>query len=266
MRFETTENLQIYHHEINKYSQLTKEEEFELATRIQNSIGPSTTKVVKGRTVTVIPEPTDTEALHQLVQANLKFVVQQANRFIGQNVPIADLIMAGNLGMMEAAKRFDPAKGVRFITFAARYLQKYLNGEVDDTSKIVRIPKNQSYELYKKRKSGEDVNTRTVEIDKPISSDTENTLGDLILKTDPEIFAEMDTEETNTQVQVLMSILTEQEQQIVKLRFGFTGEDDLSNKEIAEKLNLPLPVVGRTMRTAYTKMRAKNLQLEKAGV
>jgi RNA polymerase primary sigma factor len=251
----------MYHHDISKYRQLTKEEETELGNRIQASIGPSSEKIVRGRTVTVRPDPTDTAALQELVQANLKFVVKMANKHIGLGVPIADLIMSGNIGMIEAAKRFDPAMGVRFITFASRYLQKYLNGEVDDHSKIVRIPKNQSYEIYKKRKAGEDVNTRTVEIDKPISSDNDNTIGDIMLKTQPEALTQLDAEDDKFKVNVLMSVLTEQERDIVKLRYGFTGEEDLSNKEIADQLNLTVNEVGRAMRKAYTKMREKEAQI-----
>jgi len=261
MKFETSDILQTYHHEIGKYRQLTKEEEFELGRKIQASIGEPTEKIVRGRRVMVRPDPADMQSVYELVQANLKFVVQQANRFIGQNVPVADLIMSGNIGMIEAAKRFDPTKGVRFITFAARYLQKYLNGEVDDHSKIVRIPKNQSYEIYKKRKAGEEVNTRTVEIDKPISSDSDNTVGDIMLRTEAEIIEQMDMEADRYKVNVMMSVLTEQEATIVKLRYGFTGEEDMSNKEIAEKLDLPIQVVGRAMRSAYNKMREKNAQL-----
>lgn len=264
MRFEASDILQEYHHEIDKFSILTPEEEFELGQRIQASTGEPTEKTVRGRKVMVYPEPTDMEAVEQLVQANLKFVVTMANKFIGNNVPIADLIGAGNVGMMIAAKRYKPEKNNKFITFAVHYVRKYINNELEETSRIVRIPKNQSLDMYLKRKAGEDVVTRnTVEIDKPVSEDSDNTLGDMMLRTEPEIIDQFEVEERNNKVHVLMSVLTEQEQQIVKLRFGFSGEEDLSNKEIAEQLNIPLPVVSRAVRSAYTKMREKNVKLER---
>jgi RNA polymerase primary sigma factor len=266
MRFETNDVLQMYHHDIDKFSQLTKEEEFELAKKIQASIGPETQVMKKGRLVTVRPDPTDLESLHMLVNANLKFVVKQANRFIGQNVPISDLISAGNAGMIEAAKRYAPHKNpkhdVKFITFAARYLQKFLNGEVDETSKIVRIPKNQSYDIYKRRKAGEEVNTRTVEIDKPVNSDSDNTVGDIMLRTQADVLDQLDAADDRFKVNVMMSVLTEKELEIVKLRYGFTGEDDMKNKEIADTLEIPVSEVGRAMRMAYKKMREKLQEIE----
>lgn len=269
MRFEASDILQEYHKEIDKYSQLTKEEEFELARRIQASTGAPTVKMIRGREVLVYPEPTDMEAVHALVNANLKFGVAIANKFIGNNVPLADLIGAGNEGLIKAAKRYNPDKNdkkkdVKFITFAVWYLQKHVNNEVEETSRIVRLPKNQSLDQYLKRKKGEEVVTRNVvEIDKPINSDSDNTMGDMLLRAEPEIITQFDNQERTNHVQVLMSILSEQEQNVIRLRFGFDGEDDMSNKEVAEELNLTVPVVSRLVRSAYTKMREKNIKLER---
>jgi RNA polymerase primary sigma factor len=269
MRFEAADILQEYHKEIDKYSQLTKEEEFELAQRIQASTGAPTQQLIRGRLVDVYPEPTDQEALHQLVTANLKFGVTMANKFIGNNVPLGDLIGSGCEGLIKAAKRYNPVKGdpkkdVRFITFAVWYLQKHINNEVEETSRIVRIPKNQSLDMYLKRKAGEEVVTRnTVELDKPISDDSDNTVGDMLLKAEPEILTQFETEERNKHVHVLMSILTEQEKNVIRLRFGFDGDEEMSNKEVAEELNLSLPIVSRIVRSAYTKMREQNVKLER---
>lgn len=262
MRFESSDLLQKYIHEINMYPQLTKEEEFELGRRIQASIGQPTEKLIRGKMKMVKPEPTDQDAINKLVMANLKFVIKMANRHIGQGVPLLDLINAGNIGMIEAAKRYDPdQKPVRFITYANRWLQKALNGEHDDNGNLVRIPKNQSYDNYKKRKAGEDVNTRPVEIDKPITSDSENTIGDIVLKGNAEAYEQMDTDNNSYQVNVLMSFLTEEEQNVVKLRYGFSGEEDKTNQEIAEELGLTLPQVGRAMRSARAKMKNVNKNL-----
>lgn len=264
MKFEASDILQEYHHEIDKYSLLTKEEEFELGERIQASTGTPTETIKRGRKVLVYPDPTDMDAVYALVNGNLKFVVTMANKFIGNNVPLADLIGAGNEGLMLAAKRFDPRKGVRFITFAVWYLTKYINNELEETSRIVRIPKNQSLDMYLKRKAGDEVvNRNTVELDKPITSDSDNTLGDMLLKAEPAIIEQFETQELNKRVHILMSILNEQEQNVIKLRFGFDGEDELSNKDVAERLNLTVPVVSRVVRSAYNKMREKNIKLER---
>lgn len=267
-RFETNDGLQQYIHEINMYPQLTNEEEYELGMRIQASIGEPvekivTTKTGTKKTVMVKPDPKDMAAVHRLVMANLKFVISMANKFIGQNVPIEDLISSGNIGMIEAAKRYNPAENkVRFITYAQRWLQKYLNNELDENSKVVRIPKNQSYDLYKKRKAGEEVNTRTVEIDKPVTSDSENTIGDILLKTQAEADVMMDNDSTNAKVTLMMKSLNDDELKVINLRFGFNGDDEMSNKEIAEALNMPIPVVGRNMRNARVKMKSMKEKME----
>jgi RNA polymerase sigma factor (sigma-70 family) len=60
-----------------------------------------------------------------------------------------------------------------------------------------------------------------------------------------------------------MSILTEQEKNVIRLRFGFDGDEEMSNKEVAEELNLSLPIVSRIVRSAYTKMREQNVKLER---
>jgi RNA polymerase primary sigma factor len=261
MRFETNEGLQRYIHEINKYPQLSTEEEFRLGRKIQASIGAAIKKVSINRDgsekVTMVkPDPTDMESVHALVNANLKFVIKMANKFIGQNVAVEDLISSGNIGMIEAAKRYNPdASPVRFITYASRWLQKYLNNELDENSKIVRIPKNQSYDLYKRRKAGEEVNTRTVEIDKPITSDSENTIGDIMLKRDAEAHESIEQDSNNYIVTMLMKNLNAEETQVVQLRYGFGGEETMTNKEISETLNLPIQVVGRAMKSARFKMR-----------
>lgn len=263
MRFEASDVLQEYHREIDKYCQLTKEEEFELGRRIQESTGEPTEEIVRGRKVMVYPDPTDMAAVDMLVNANLKFVVTMANKFIGNNVPLADLISAGNVGIVTAAKRYNPAKGVRFITFAVWYLQKMINNEVEETSRIVRIPKNQSLEQYLKKKNGEEVQTRTtVEIDKPVNADSENTLGDMILRSEPEILTEFEEQERNETVHILMSTLNDQEQNIIKLRFGFGGEEDMSNKEIAEHLGIDVQAVSIAVKSAYNKMRKRNERLK----
>jgi RNA polymerase primary sigma factor len=93
----TDEGLALYLQEIGKIPTTTREEEQELAERIQ-----------KG----------DQEALNRLVEGNLKFVVKVAQSYQGCGLSQMDLINEGNLGLIEAAKRFDPSKNVKFISYA----------------------------------------------------------------------------------------------------------------------------------------------------
>ncbi len=88
---------------LKKSKSLTREEEKELAEKIKNG---------------------DKEALDKLVTANLKYVVRVAKRYAWSNIPIYDLIAEGNIGLMRAAKKFDPSVGTKFITYADRWIRQ----------------------------------------------------------------------------------------------------------------------------------------------
>jgi len=66
----------------------------------------------------------DEDAQRKLVEANLRLVVSYAKRYRGIGVPLLDLIHEGNLGLMEAARRFDPARNVKFITYAVWWVRQ----------------------------------------------------------------------------------------------------------------------------------------------
>ena len=89
---------------IARLPRLTPDEERELGRRIQRD--------------------GDEAALRRLVEGNLRFVVSYAKRYRGLGVPFLDLIHEGNLGLMEAARRFDPERNVKFITYAVWWVRQ----------------------------------------------------------------------------------------------------------------------------------------------
>ena len=133
MSFETSDNLPKYFNTINKLNPLSLEEERALAVRIKSG---------------------DLLAMHTLVKHNLKIVVTIANRHIGQGVAIDDLIQEGNIGLYEAAQRFDPQGEVRFVSYASLWIRKRVNEAVVAHGRIVRLPHNQEYDLYKAKQAG----------------------------------------------------------------------------------------------------------------
>jgi len=233
-RFETSENLPSYMKKIQMYQTLEKEEEIALGHRIQEG---------------------DQEALDMLVCANLRFVVKQANTFIGQGVAIDDLINEGNEALVKAAKRFDPKQNKKFITFAHFYLQKAFNLANGTYGKIVRLPQNQEYDIYKRRRAGEEINTHTVQLDRPIGENGDNTLGDIILKTNPSV--KHDHDHNVLHVNILMSKLDEVSRAIVTKRFGLDGGEELSLKEIAVELEIPQDEVSKKYKYAMKLMKPK---------
>jgi RNA polymerase primary sigma factor len=113
------ETLRAYLGEIGKIPALSIEQERELGGRIRQG---------------------DEAALRQLVEANLRFVVSYAKRYRGLGVPFLDLIHEGNLGLMEAARRFDPSRNVKFISYAVWWIRQALLHILSDQSRIISVP------------------------------------------------------------------------------------------------------------------------------
>lgn len=122
-------SLSIYLSEVGKESKLIGiEEEVELAQRIKMG---------------------DKEALNKLVIANLRFVITVAKQYQNQGLSLPDLINEGNLGLIEAAKRFDETRGFKFISFAIWWIRHSLQEAVVEQSRVIRLPLNKVGALNK---------------------------------------------------------------------------------------------------------------------
>lgn len=91
----------------------------------------------------------DKEAFEKLVNANLKFVVTVAYKFRNSGLPMSDIINQGNLGLLEAAKRYDPEKGVKFISYAVWWIRQYIVQGIAEQSGTVRLPIKQAGNLFR---------------------------------------------------------------------------------------------------------------------
>lgn len=126
----TSSSLSAYLVEVRRRSVPTAEEEIALGQRIGTG---------------------DTEALHELVERNLRFVVQVASKYQGYGLPLADLINEGNLGLLHAAGKFDPERGVRFITYAVWWIRQAIMHAIAEGGNAVRLPIKQAEALSKLR-------------------------------------------------------------------------------------------------------------------
>lgn len=121
-------NLDRYFNDISSTGGLDSKTEFDLCKKIQ-----------KG----------DTRATHELVTANLRFVVSVARNYINQGVDLEDLINEGNLGLIRAARRFDARKNFRFISYAVWWIRQAILQALAEQSRITRVPLNRAARIYK---------------------------------------------------------------------------------------------------------------------
>lgn len=116
--------LHAYLQAIARIPRLTQEEEHALACRIK--------------------ETGDEDAIRRLVEGNLRFVVSYAKRYRGIGVPFLDLIHEGNMGLMEAARRFDPDRNVKFITYAVWWVRQAINHALSSQTRAFSLPQKLS--------------------------------------------------------------------------------------------------------------------------
>jgi len=246
-----TATLRQYLKEISRYDTLTHEQELELARRIQQG---------------------DEDAVRQLVEANLRFVVAFAKRYRNPNVPFLDLVHEGNLGLIQAAKKYDPFKegqDVKFITYAVWWIRQAVLHALAEHAGTFRLPQKQANALYRLERvrtalteqlgrapsetelsdelgiSLEDVAVlsraaqSSLSLNDPVDSDGDSELGDLLAQTVlPDTDARILHESFIQALQDALSDLPDREQRVLELRFGLSDDQPKTLREIGEILGL----------------------------
>jgi RNA polymerase primary sigma factor len=262
----TGDSLQAYLKKIEKIPLLTREEEVELATQAQMG---------------------DQEALDKLIRSNLRYVVSVARKYIGCGLSLADLINEGNIGLIQAAKRFDPARGVKFITYAVWWIRQAIMHALAEQGGTVRLPLKQmgtlhkiaeSYRRYINRTGVEPTSTELgkdldlppeevetilrvyrsyLSLDAPISNDGDVSHLDLLQsKTLPSVEETYIKSTLAEEIGDLLSQLPDREQRILRLRFGFDDEPK-TLEEIGKMLRLSRERVRQIEKRAKDLLRAK---------
>ena len=210
-----------------------------------------------------------TKAINKLVESNLPFVVSIASEFRNPDIPFEDLINEGNLGLLEAARRFDHRRGNRFISYAVWWIRRSILQALSRRSSLVRIP---SYQVKKARQVGDTERALTVKLGrKPdreeLSRELQSTIAkvDALLQVrrkplsiDDKIGKDNDTliseclvdegtenpeekllrEENLTLIRLALESLSHQERTVIIHRFGLEGGRALTLKEIGDQLGV----------------------------
>src|ERR1043166_6486313 len=127
-RDDSYDLLNQYLHEIAQVPRLTPERERELGKRVQEN---------------------DKAALEELVKANLRFVVSYAKKYRNSHVLFLDLINEGNIGLIHAAKKFDPDKNVKFITYAVWWIRQSILHALSEQGGAFRLPPKRANLMYR---------------------------------------------------------------------------------------------------------------------
>lgn len=261
----TQDSLTSYLAEVRRQSVPTVEEEIDLGRRIQAG---------------------DEDALHELVERNLRFVVQVAGKYQGYGLPLPDLINEGNLGLMHAAGKFDPERGVRFITYAVWWIRQSIMHALAEGGNAVRLPLKQAEALSKLRQKFEEFRQKEgteptpeelakalemepdeiqdllrvyrpqLSLDAPIKDDSEATQLDFLQSgTIPSSEDTFLQSSLVYEVHSMLEHLDPREAQILRARFGFDGRPK-SLAAIGRELGLSRERVRQIETRARSKLRA----------
>jgi RNA polymerase primary sigma factor len=220
--------LAAYLREIAKLPRLSVDEERELGARIQ--------------------QHRDEAAVARLVEANLRFVVSYAKRYRGLGVSLLDLIHEGNLGLIEAARRFDPTRNVKFITYAVWWIREAIVHALSDQTRAFSFPPK----LFAVLGTGTD----DVSLSDPGAGDGSRPIGERLAQDQvPPIEEEMMHRADLDELASALADLDGKEREIVRLRFGLEDDEPRTLQEIGDRLHLSRERVRQIESRAKDKLR-----------
>jgi RNA polymerase primary sigma factor len=263
-------NLRLYLNQISKFPTLSQEDEKKLGNRIQ-----------KG----------DKKALKQLIEANLRFVVSYVKKYKGMGIGMFDLINEGNLGLIEAAKRFDPNRNVKFISYAVWWIRQAIIHALTRYSRAYHLPQKLSDKISNmKRKTaglktelGRDPTREEIakrmgiakkELEElEILDEKDISLSDKYFEEGVEMEDRIQDELTPSveyqiiknsiqqQIREMLDELDEKEANVIKLRFGLDDDQARTLQEIGDMLNLSRERIRQIEQKAMRKLgRSRKLQ------
>jgi RNA polymerase primary sigma factor len=264
--------IKLYLREIGQVKLLTPQEEIELAARIK-----------KG----------DKKARELMIKANLRLVVKIAHDYEGLGLPLLDLINEGNIGLMKAVERFDPAKGGKLSTYGSWWIKQSIKRALANQSKTIRLPVHLVDKISKMRRTamrlqevfgreptdeelGEELGIsasrvaqlrtaaiRPASLDAPIGDDDSNNFAEVVQDENADTPYEHLEEKTVTRMlQEMVKTLDEREATILRYRFGLDGGPEKTLEEVGQKFGVTRERVRQIQNIALAKLRKMIEKLE----
>lgn len=259
-------SLNSYFKDVSRQPMISPEEEIEL-----------TKKIKKGNEA----------AVKKLVEANLRFVISVAKQYQNKGLALVDLIQEGNIGLIEAARKFDETRGFRFISYAVWWIRQAIIKALSDQCRTIRVPANQIVCMNKISKAIEqfeqqygrkpstreleeltDIDydkicltmsamNRSVSLESPIKDEDASCLLDIIpndgaVSTDTEV----SKNDLSNEIERILSKLSYRDRDILRMSFGI-GMNPMTNEEIAGRFGIGSERVRQIQHSAINYIRVK---------
>jgi RNA polymerase primary sigma factor len=257
--------IKIYLREIEQIPLLTAQEEIDLAAHIK-----------KG----------DREARALMIKANLRLVVKIAHEYANLGLPLLDLVSEGNIGLMKAVERFDPAKGGKLSTYAAWWIKQSMRRALANQSKTIRLPVHLVCKISKMRRVSlqmseelgreptddelaeeiglsrgkvsqlKTASIRPASLDASISDDDATEFGEIVGDEDAQTpFELLRDKNLRDEVSDLLEVLDDRERKIIFQRFGLDGGKPKTLEEVGKKFGVTRERIRQLQNLALAKLR-----------
>ncbi len=271
-RYDGDSAIKLYLREIGQVPLLTIEEENALAARIK-----------KG----------DKAAREHMIKANLRLVVKIAHDYENYGLPLLDLISEGNIGLMKAVEKFDPAKGGKLSTYGSWWIKQSIKRALANQSKTIRLPVHLVDKIAKMRRVAMKLQEefgreptdeelaeemgmttsrvaqmrtaaiRPASLDAPIGDDDSQTFSDLVSDErahDP--YEDLEEKTVTGMLQEMVKTLDAREATILRYRFGLDGGNEKTLEEVGQKFGVTRERVRQIQNIALKRMRKMIEKLE----
>ena len=266
-RYDADSSLRLYMREISETPLLTPQEEIELAALIK-----------KG----------DKDARTRMIKANLRLVVKIAQDYSNYGLPLMDLISEGNIGLMKAVERFDPAKGGKLSTYGSWWIKQSIKRALANQSKTIRLPVHMVDKIAKLRRvmtlltesygrepTDEELCEETgmapkklsllkraaqrpTSLDAPVGDEDSSSFAEIIgdeRAEDP--FEALSEKNMLNQIDTLLEVLDERESKIIEARYGLGGKTAMTLEEVGREFGVTRERIRQLQNIALDKMRKK---------